>query len=219
MLSVLDSIKHIKHCVTFMWNVLNLTVPDAIIISINRSLRSQSLSVFPTFRRLKARTDRSTTSAGDQQVPRILSGSPSQYYDVPSVQDLALEVPTRRPHSVNSIMVFPNDHDHNYSTPPFAFPTGSAATGGNRQGKRAKMTFPDRTGTGGLRAELDQYGNYKGVYYADGAVRFVDENDVRPSGTAVPQLQMATLQPTDQFIVGNRLTYGRRPKFQFPRTS
>lgn len=117
----------------------------------------------------------------DRSSARILSGTPSQYYDVPSALDLPLDA--GRPS-----MTFPSDGG---SATTIAFPED---TGGRRQPKKVKMTFPDRTGTGGLRAELDEHGNYKGVYYAPGAVKFVDHPDVR-----------------------NGNGPGPRPKFQFPR--
>lgn len=149
----------------------------------------------------KTRSDR----AGNQQSPRILSGSASQYYDVPSVQDLPLN-------SYRPPMTFPEDDQHGAnSVVPFTFPTNHR----DRQAKRVKMIFPDRTGTGGLRADVDQYGNYKGVYYADGAIKFVDEGDdnKRPSKIRLPAAA--------EFDVSNRLPYPghRRPNnFQFPRT-
>lgn len=131
---------------------------------------------------LTGRAFRVGRSDGDRSSARILSGTPSQYYDVPSALDLPLDV--GRPH-----MTFPSDGG---SAAPFAFP--GDAGGGHRQSKKVKMTFPDRTGTGGLRAELDEHGNYKGVYYASGAVKFVDDRDVR-----------------------NGNGPGSRPKFQFPK--
>ncbi|XP_015379504.1 PREDICTED: uncharacterized protein LOC107173466 [Diuraphis noxia] len=155
-----------------------------------------------------------------RQSPRILSGSPSQYYDVPSVNDLQLDGPRPAP------MKFPSAIDHggasNCCVSQFAFPSdqnGSGGVGGgNRQAKRVKMIFPDRTGTGGLRADLDKYGNYKGVYYADGAIKFVDDPSTtggRPSTIRLPQRQ-----PIEDFdVIGNRLPYQRRKKLQFPRTS
>ncbi|KAE9536442.1 hypothetical protein AGLY_007231 [Aphis glycines] len=152
----------------------------------------------------------------DQQNPRILSGSPDQYYDVPSVYDLQLDRPRPTP------MKFPSAIDNggaSNSISHFAFPSDhNGAGGGNRQAKKIKMIFPDRTGTGGLRADLDKYGNYKGVYYAEGAIKFVDDgtsNGGRPSTIRLPQQR-----PVDDFsVLGNRLPYERRPKFQFPRTS
>lgn len=186
----------------------------------------------------KARSDLLTDE--DHQKPRILSGSPSQYYDVPSVQDLLLDVPPRRP-----TMTFPSD-DHLYhqhqpddhsgsanSVAPFAFPSdhrgGAAGHGdGNRHGKKIKMVFPDRKGTGGLRADVDKYGNYKGVYYAAGAIKFVDDPDHgatsdhgvrRPSKIRLPGPHQSSW-PAEDFDVpfGNRLPYDRRSDFHFPRT-
>jgi len=119
-------------------------------------------------------------------------------------------------------MKFPSSIDQGGATnsiSQFAFPSDHNGAGsGNRQAKRIKMIFPDRTGTGGLRADVDKYGNYKGVYYAEGAIKFVDDgtaNGGRPSTIRLPQRW-----PADDFsVLGNRLPYGRRPKFQFPKTS
>lgn len=87
------------------------------------------------------------------------------------------------------------------------------------------MVFPDRTGTGGLRADLDKYGNYKGVYYADGTIKFVDDRDSkRPSKIRLPQSppfssSSSSARPADHFdVFGERLPFERRNKFQFPRT-
>ncbi|XP_001950236.1 protein pygopus [Acyrthosiphon pisum] len=158
----------------------------------------------------------------DQQNPRILSGSPGQYYDVPSVNDLQLDGPRPAP------MKFPSAIDHggaSNTVSQFTFPSdhnsgggGGSVGGGNRQAKRVKMIFPDRTGTGGLRADVDKYGNYKGVYYADGAIKFVD--DATASGGRPSTIRLPQRRPAEDFdVLGNRLPYQRRPKFQFPRTS
>lgn len=104
-------------------------------------------------------------------------------------------------------MTFPSDDYKGAanSVPPFTFPSSDRSRRGKANG--VKMVFPDRTGTGGLRVDLDQYGNYKGVYYADGVIKFVDD----------PQTSHS--RPVDHFdTVGNRLPYGKRFKFQFPRT-
>lgn len=157
-----------------------------------------------------ARADRNN-DPDDERSPRILTGSPNQYYDVPSVNDLLLDVP--RPSS----MKFPSDGRHDdaaNSVAPFTFPSSDRP----RRGKSnaVKMVFPDRTGTGGLRAELDQYGNYKGVYYADGAIKFVDD-DRRPSKIRLPPSSQSG--PADHFdVIGDRLPYGNQSKFQFPRS-
>lgn len=163
----------------------------------------------------KTRSDR---EFDDQQKPRILIGSPSQYYDVPSVQDLALDIP--RP-----AMTFPsNDPSISAnSVSTFVFPSDQQTDGNNRQSKKIKMVFPDRTGTGGLRADLDKYGNYKGVYYADGTIQFVDDRDnKRPSKIRLPQSpssSSSSTRPADHFnVFGERLPFERRNKFQFPRT-
>lgn len=89
-------------------------------------------------------------------------------------------------------MVFPTSDGGGSAATTFAFPEQA---GGRRQPKKVKMTFPDRTGTGGLRAELDEHGNYKGVYYASGAVKFVDHDEDVRNGNGP----------------------GPRPMFQFPR--
>lgn len=157
--------------------------------------------------------------------PRILSGTPAQYYDVPSVQDLDLEVPA------SPWMAFPSD-DHAggaaNSVTHFAFPSDH---GGDRRPKNIKMVFPDRTGTGGLRADLDKYGNYKGVYYADGTIKFVDktvgaddddDDDGRPSKIKIPSQWSwpASSRPgkaAGEFhVLGNRLPYHKRSDFKFP---
>lgn len=162
----------------------------------------------------RARTER---SFDEQQKPRILHGSPSQYYDLPSVHDLALDLPTRNPP-----MVFPSEPTADHSgassnhVSPFVFPSD-----GNRRAKK-KMIFPDRTGTGGLRAELDKYGNYKGVYYADGAIKFDDghrDGAGRPTRIRLPDSTSSSDRPADEFQVGNRMPYERRQKLHFPRTS
>ncbi|VVC35989.1 Hypothetical protein CINCED_3A025132 [Cinara cedri] len=158
--------------------------------------------------------------------PRILSGSPAQYYDLPSVQDLALEVPTR------PSMTFPSDDHHAgaaNSVSQFAFPSFDNG-GADRRPKNVKMVFPDRTGTGGLRAELDKYGNYKGAYYADGVIKFVDNNGAddgggRPSKIKIPTQWSwpASSRPgkaaSEFHVLGNRLPYDKRTDFKFPRTS
>lgn len=178
-------------------------------------------------------TTRSDRSLEDDRYslpkPRILSGTPAQYYDVPSVQDLALQAPLVRPP-----MTFPSE-DHAggaaNSVTHFAFP--SDHDGGHRRPKNIKMVFPDRTGTGGLRADLDKYGNYKGVYYADGAIKFVDKNvgadlgtddddDGPPSKIEIPSQWSwpASSRPgkaAGEFHVpGNRLPYHKRSDFKFP---
>lgn len=156
----------------------------------------------------KTRSDRGDDGPR-QPNPRILSGSADQYYDVPSVQDLALDVPLSRPS-----MTFPRD-DNVREPSRFAFPPDDQKQQGTRQVKKIKMIFPDRTGTGGLRADLDQYGNYKGVYYADGAIKFVDDQyrgDRRPSKIRLP---------SDSEFFDNRLPPPRekRPKLHFPTTT
>lgn len=149
-----------------------------------------------------------------QQRPRILSGSASQYYDVPSVHDLPLDV------TGSPTMTFPSDSGPGAGSAalPFTFPSSDRG-GKNRQAKRVKMIFPDRTGTGGLRADVDKYGNYKGVYYADGAIKFVDDDggprgdDKRPP----PSRIRLPGRPADDFeVLGNRLPYEKRRKLQFP---
>lgn len=158
----------------------------------------------------KARADRGGLDNYVDQRPRILSGSASQFYDVPSVHDLPLDV------TGSSTMIFPSD-DHGSgagsgSALKFTFPSDN---GGNRQAKRVKMIFPDRTGTGGLRADLDKYGNYKGVYYADGTIKFVDDDDKRP-----PSRIRLPGRPADDFeVLGNRLPYEKRRKLLFPKAA
>lgn len=154
--------------------------------------------------------------------PRILSGTPAQYFDVPSVQDLALELPSR------PWTTIPPDHHHTgaaNAVPLFAFPSDGD---GDRRPKNIKMVFPDRTGTGGLRAEVDEYGNYKGVYYADGTIKFVDKNATNdeddgmikiPSQWSWPDLSRRPGKAASGFhVLGNRLPYDKRSDFKFPKT-
>lgn len=118
-------------------------------------------------------------------------------------------------------MTFPSD-DYSAgsanSVSSFVFPSDQHIKGNNRQSKRIKMVFPDRTGTGGLRADVDKYGNYKGVYYADGTIKFVDDPDnKRPAKIRLPQ--SISTRPSNHFdVFGERLPFERPNKFQFPRT-
>ncbi|XP_050532021.1 uncharacterized protein LOC126900387 [Daktulosphaira vitifoliae] len=155
----------------------------------------------------------------DKEIPRILSGSPSQYYDIPSAYDLPLQTTPQKP------TVFPLDH-HNYyggnyydgnynhvaaasynDLTNFKFPSN------HRRGKNIapnKMVFPpDRTGTGGLRADLDQYGNYKGVYYAGETVKFDDKD----------QTYLNKMKFPEDLSVGNRIPYSRKQKLVFPSSN
>ncbi|XP_050435977.1 uncharacterized protein LOC126842836 [Adelges cooleyi] len=143
------------------------------------------------------------TRADKELRPRILSGQPSQYYEVPSAYDLPLQSATNKP------AVFPDyinggTYANSYVS-QFKFPSN------HRRGKKltepAKMIFPDRTGTGGLRADLDQYGNYKGAYYDAETVKFQDQGHGASSNK---------MKFPDEFEVGNRTPYSKKHKLKFP---
>lgn len=200
--------------------------PDQLINYLNnhnggffRFFNQQLPQYAPQYAGYKGRADKYKES------PRILSGSPSQYYDVPSAYDLPLQTGPQRP------TVFPLDHQDYYGGNYYG--GGAAGAGANnvatysdvgnfkfpsnhRRGKsttpnNSKMVFPpDRTGTGGLRADLDQYGNYKGVYYDGETVKFADQDHNGSNKMKFPE---------DIPAMGNRLPYSRKQKLVFPASN